>query len=310
METVRTWRLRGSRHTPLVVIWLVAGILALSSLSPAEAASSAVKTGRAAFLAGRYHVAITAFSSHLNTSMRDADAWTWLGASYYELSHDAQAAAAFEQALRLKDRDSVRLWLGATYARLGRHSDARRELRSVARSMDKRTARLAVHWLRSLEGQRIPVLTATMRPQDYAHVVRWYNPRLTNAQVDAIVRSVLYYSTIYRVDPRLVMSLIAIESGFQITAQSRAGAYGLGQLMPATWQALNVHPGDPVANIYGTVRVLRGQMDRFGQNPSLALAAYNAGRGAVERHGGIPPYRETQWYVFNVLSLYRHLTGS
>jgi soluble lytic murein transglycosylase-like protein len=80
--------------------------------------------------------------------------------------------------------------------------------------------------------------------------------------------------------------------------------------MPATWQAMRVHPADPVANVYATVRVLKGNLERLGGDPVLALAAYNAGRGAVERYTGIPPYRETQWYVYNVLGLYQHFAGS
>jgi soluble lytic murein transglycosylase-like protein len=83
---------------------------------------------------------------------------------------------------------------------------------------------------------------------------------------------------------------------------------GLGQLMPATARALGVNPWDPVQNLYGSIRYLRGNIDRFGYgNAHLALAAYNAGRGAVERYEGIPPYAETRWYVANVSSLYRRL---
>jgi soluble lytic murein transglycosylase-like protein len=78
--------------------------------------------------------------------------------------------------------------------------------------------------------------------------------------------------------------------------------------MPATARALGVNPWDPVQNLYGSIRYLRGNLDRFGwEQPHLALAAYNAGRGAVTRYEGIPPYAETQWYVANVSSLYRRL---
>jgi soluble lytic murein transglycosylase-like protein len=171
---------------------------------------------------------------------------------------------------------------------------------------------MASRYLRALQGQAAPALPGATSPHAYAsysRVVRWYNPALRSAQVDAIVRSVLYFSARYRVDARLVMALIAVESGFHVTAQSPAGAYGLGQLMPATWRAMRVHPGDPVANVYATVRVLKGNLERLGDDPALALAAYNAGRGAVERFTGIPPYRETQWYVYNVLTVYHHFSG-
>ena len=77
-------------------------------------------------------------------------------------------------------------------------------------------------------------------------------------------------------------------------------------LVRATADALGVNPWDPTQNLYGAIRYLRGNLDRFGwENPHLALAAYNAGRGAVERYDGIPPYAETQWYVYNVTTLYR-----
>jgi soluble lytic murein transglycosylase-like protein len=78
--------------------------------------------------------------------------------------------------------------------------------------------------------------------------------------------------------------------------------------MPETARALGVDPRDPTQNLYGSIRYLRGNLDRFGwENVHLALAAYNAGRNAVERYEGIPPYAETQWYVTNVTSLYRRL---
>ncbi len=193
--------------------------------------------------------------------------------------------------------------------RLGDETSARAAFAFAARRGQPFASQLAQQWLRALAGRAVPVLQRSTYPAQYAYVVRWYNHRLTPDQVNAIVRSVLYYSQAYGIDPRLVMSLIAVESGFDVAARSPAGAYGLGQLMPATWQAMGVHPADPVGNIYATVRVLRGQLDRFGDDPSLALAAYNAGRGAVERYSGIPPFQETQWYVYNVLTLYRHLIG-
>ena len=273
-------------------------------------AASAFTEARTAYLRGDHGVAVVWLRSHVTRHPRDAGAWMWLGASYYQLGHHRDAALSFVEAYRLKPSGDAALWLGAAYVAAGDPGRAIAPFERAVKARRPQTALLAKQWLRSLQGQRMPVLGEGATLEDYAYVVSWYNPGLTTRQVDTIVRSVLHYSTAYRVDPRLVMSLIAIESGFRISAQSPAGAYGLGQLMPATWEALKVHPGDPVANIYGTVRVLRGQMDRFGQDPSLALAAYNAGRGAVERYGGIPPYRETQWYVFNVLSLYRHLTGS
>lgn len=106
----------------------------------------------------------------------------------------------------------------------------------------------------------------------------------------------------HRVDPRLVHAVITVESRFQAHARSRKGAMGLMQLMPATARDLQVtDPWDPAANIDGGVRHLRQLLDRFDLR--LAVAAYNAGAGAVRRFGGVPPFRETQAYVRQVLAL-------
>jgi hypothetical protein len=106
----------------------------------------------------------------------------------------------------------------------------------------------------------------------------------------------------HQVDARLVHAVITVESRFQARARSRKGAMGLMQLMPATARELQVrNPFDPAANIDAGVRHLRQLLDRF--DVQLAVAAYNAGAGAVRRFGGVPPFRETQAYVRQVLQL-------
>ena len=104
----------------------------------------------------------------------------------------------------------------------------------------------------------------------------------------------------YNVPEDLFLSLIEQESGFNPTAQSPKGAYGLTQLMPSTAQGLGVDPRDPMQNLQGGAHYLRQMLDRF-PSTSLALAAYNSGPRNVTEYGGIPPFQETQNYVKNVL---------
>jgi soluble lytic murein transglycosylase-like protein len=100
------------------------------------------------------------------------------------------------------------------------------------------------------------------------------------------------------IDPALLAGLIKQESGFDPTARSGAGAVGLTQLMPGTAAGLGVaDPTDPAQAIEGGAKYLAEQLQRFGGDEARALAAYNAGPGAVERFGGVPPYAETQTYV-------------
>ena len=100
----------------------------------------------------------------------------------------------------------------------------------------------------------------------------------------------------YGIPSGLFLRLVQQESGWNPSAVSPKGAIGLAQLMPQTARVLGVDPHDPAENLEGGARYLRQQYDRFG-NWRLALAAYNAGPEAVERHGGVPPYRETRNYV-------------
>ena len=98
----------------------------------------------------------------------------------------------------------------------------------------------------------------------------------------------------------LFLRLVNQESGFQPNVTSPAGAHGLAQLMPGTASDLGVDINDPVQNLTGGAMYLRRQLDRFG-TPELALAAYNAGPGNVQKYGGIPPFEETQNYVRSIL---------
>jgi len=154
----------------------------------------------------------------------------------------------------------------------------------------------------------------------YTKAVKRFNSRLTQTQADTIARSVIGFSLRYKIDARLVCAVILAESRFRINATSGSGAQGLGQLMPTTAAGLGVNDAyDPVQNIYGSVRYIKGMLDRMSGNKksseltwydlALALAAYNAGPNAVKRHGGVPPYKETQNYVRKVTSIYKQLCG-
>jgi soluble lytic murein transglycosylase-like protein len=114
----------------------------------------------------------------------------------------------------------------------------------------------------------------------------------------------------YGIDPALLKGLIRQESGFDPAARSPAGAVGLTQLMPGTAASLGVDPADPAQAIDGGARYLKTQLDRFGGDASKALAAYNAGPGAVAKFGGVPPYAETQTYVQRVLAYAEQYRGS
>jgi len=107
------------------------------------------------------------------------------------------------------------------------------------------------------------------------------------------------------VDPSLVDALVRVESSYDPNAVSRRGAMGLMQLMPATAKRLGVDdPFDPEKNIRGGVREVSRLIDQYSGNLQFALAAYNAGEGAVARYRGVPPFAETRNYVARILTIY------
>ena len=130
-------------------------------------------------------------------------------------------------------------------------------------------------------------------------------PSLTHMQAIARRhgRDILARSVGTRVSPALVLALISVESAGRIDAVSHKGATGLMQLIPATAERFGVTDSrDPAQNIRGGIAYLDWPMGEFGNDPVLALAGYNAGEGAVHKHGGVPPYAETRAYVPKVLA--------
>jgi soluble lytic murein transglycosylase-like protein len=130
---------------------------------------------------------------------------------------------------------------------------------------------------------------------------------LSTASVERaeLQRLVHQVSTEHGLDPKLVDALVRIESGYNPNAVSRKGAMGLMQLMPATVQRLNIdNPFNPVENVRGGVREFSRLVRRYSGNLKLALAAYNAGEGAVAQYRGVPPFAETRSYISKILSLY------
>jgi peptidoglycan DL-endopeptidase CwlO len=130
----------------------------------------------------------------------------------------------------------------------------------------------------------------------------------------AAVRSAAPYAALcaetgarHGVSPALLTAVARAESGFNPAARSPAGAQGLMQLMPETARSLGADPWQPASAVDGAARLLKQHLQRFGST-ELALAAYNAGPGAVTKHGGIPPYRETESYVRKIMAELR--TGS
>lgn len=112
----------------------------------------------------------------------------------------------------------------------------------------------------------------------------------------------------YGLPPEFLHSVARVESAYQLNALSPKGAIGLMQLMPGTAAQLNADPHDPLQNVDAGARHLRDLLVQYGGSTHKALAAYNAGAGAVQKYRGVPPYRETRGYVEKVLQNYQRLT--
>ena len=136
------------------------------------------------------------------------------------------------------------------------------------------------------------------------------NPSLRYGEDRSIANGIVYYSSMYGIDPFLMTALFETESNFNQGDVSDAGAIGIGQLMPETAASLGVNPYDTMENIQGSCSYLSTALQTFRDWPepvAMALAAYNAGTQTVINYGGIPPYPETQNYVLRIRDRYFNL---
>jgi soluble lytic murein transglycosylase-like protein len=141
---------------------------------------------------------------------------------------------------------------------------------------------------------------------DFGNSSRSMQGRTSTNTYDAFIREA---ANANQVDFALVKAVIKAESGFDPYAVSRKGAQGLMQIMPANFESFSLlNPFDPKENIKAGTRYLKYLIDRYDHDLHLALAAYNAGPGVVDRYGDIPPFQETRGYVSRVLSYYDHIT--
>lgn len=299
-----------SLHTRQAALGLV---LAFALAGAASARAGPAATGQALYGAGRYAEAAAAFREELRARAHDRVRWLWYGAALLRAGRAEAALTAFRRAAGPPVEAQAWLWAGAAYEGLGQEVRAREAYRrALQHNPDPATAYWAAQRLRALlAAEDSQDALGPLDPAAYARLALRHNPRLAPSDAWRIAHALLANGRRFDVDPRLVSALVVVESGFDPRAVSPAGALGLGQLMPDVARAVGVR--DPFSiedNLYGTVRVLRGHLDRYGYHRvDLALAAYNAGSGAVRRHGGVPPFSETRWYVFRVSQLYRRYLG-
>lgn len=314
--------------------WVPVTLLACAAISPARAGLSEYQTARAknpprtdialatvkANPAAYRHIVLELRGQATGVSRADAEISVLLrfadGTTALTLGSDAispPTSGEFVRALaRVEASGAIRLIALVTETEIGDRSlDPKPEsTRPAAKSRMPVRWPVAQHGRSSVSSRQAPVdprITAL-----YQQVVQSFNPRLTEAQASLIASSIVQSSYNRGVDARFIMAVFAAESGFKITAKSRAGAMGIGQLMPGTARGLGVKNAyDPKENIEGAVRLIQqhwitysARTDDFGKFISLVCAAYNAGPGAVKKYGGVPPYRETQNYIRKVSEWY------
>ncbi|HEV2440259.1 MAG TPA: lytic transglycosylase domain-containing protein [bacterium] len=220
----------------------------------------------------------------------------------YQAGDMAGAETAFARAAAASPESATpAVWLGAVRVVRGDRPGAQRWFQTaLLRHPTMAEAGYAQAWLARLgiETERPRWRVGTL--EGLAQFVRASNPRLSWPQALWVANAIRTAARGEGIDERMLAAVLYIESRFEHQSISPAGAEGLGQLMPDTAAGLGVDPRDPWQNVLGAARLLRADYGELRSWP-LTLAAYNAGSGAVRRWGGIPPYAETQWYVWAVL---------
>jgi soluble lytic murein transglycosylase-like protein len=230
----------------------------------------------------------------------DAEAAYRLAANLERTTRD------YARAMRLHCEAAARGHAGATFSIALLHLTGRGVPANDARAvawMRLAAARGHEHARALLTHLPMAPLTETRCPREWSGLAFGGDARkLGLDDVESLVRRL---APSHRLDPDLVLAVVAVESSGRVDARSPMNAQGLMQLMPETAAELGVEDAlDPVQNLQGGMRYLRRLIDRFQGDLTLALAAYNAGAEAVARYGGVPPYPETQAYVRKLRALY------
>lgn len=284
-------RISAPRLSPLLS--LIAVWAAFGSTGPAQAATArelvetAIRYEHAEGYPRDYPKAHTLYCSAAR--MNDADAYLRMGWMYANgrglPRDDAIANTLFRRAAKLGNEMAGRL---ANMVHAGSDTD---KLPDCLKPRPAGTAALRVD------------TTATPIVDDPARFL----PLPTAAARRELVQAVVRMSREFALDPRLVFAVMRAESGFDPLARSSRNAQGLMQLIPETAERFAVRNAyDPLENVRGGMRYLRWLLSYFRGDVVLALAGYNAGEGAVDRHRGVPPYAETLAYVQRIRALYPH----
>jgi soluble lytic murein transglycosylase-like protein len=230
------------------------------------------------------------------------------GIHAYRAGASLRAVAIFASVAQANPQSALpAIWAGIAATAAGKSREAEAYFQEgLHRPHSAFQERITQGWLRRLSVLREAAPASPGTPQAIAALAQASNPRLTRTQAAWIGQHVVAAARQERVDPWLLAAVVYIESRFDHTLTNGTGATGLGQLMSQTARAVRVDPKDPWGNLVGAAIMLRAHYRAFG-DWSLALAAYNAGEGAVRRFSGIPPYAETRWYVNAVWAVYHRI---